>query len=162
MFTAGLNQQDLRLLGKKFKAELNGDSSNVNATTTDKTNTDEQANLYRVRKSWEDKASQLGAFEELENAKAVANKNKGYNVYDNNGKVIYSPSSKDTTTTFKPYTVRVTADVLNVRKGAGTNYAVTTTIRRNEVYTIVAEKNGWGKLKSGAGWICLDYTIKTI
>lgn len=153
---------------KKFKAELNGDNSNINATT-DKTDTAEKTNLYRVRKSWEDKASQLGAFEELENAKEMANKHKGYNVYDSKGKVVYSPADKHpengsdtaTTTKFKPYTVKVTADVLNVRKGAGTNYAVTTTIRRNEVYTIVAESNGWGKLKSGAGWICLDYTVKT-
>ena len=33
-------------------------------------------------------------------------------------------------------------------------------VRRNEVYTIVGEKNGWGKLKSGAGWISLQYTKK--
>ena len=25
-------------------------------------------------------------------------------------------------------------------------------------YTIVEEQNGWGKLKSGIGWICLKYT----
>ncbi len=29
--------------------------------------------------------------------------------------------------------------------------------RRNEFYTIVEVKNGWGKLKSGAGWINLKY-----
>ena len=33
--------------------------------------------LYRVRKSWSDAASQLGAFEKLENAKALADKNTG-------------------------------------------------------------------------------------
>lgn len=27
-------------------------------------------------------------------------------------------------------------------------------------YTIVEEKNGWGRLKSGAGWISLSYTKK--
>ena len=59
------------------------------------------------------------------------------------------------------YTVKVVADILNVRSGAGTNYKVNTTIKKNEVYTIVEEKNGWGKLKSGAGWICLSYTEKT-
>ena len=56
------------------------------------------------------------------------------------------------------YTVKITADVLNVRKGPGTSYAVATTVKQNEVYTIVEEQNGWGKLKSGAGWISLDYT----
>lgn len=56
------------------------------------------------------------------------------------------------------YRVRITASVLNVRKGAGTNYSIATTVKKNDVYTIVEEKNGWGKLKSGVGFICLDYT----
>lgn len=62
--------------------------------------------------------------------------------------------------TFTPYLVRVNTAVLNVRKGPATSYAITTQIRKNEVYTIVAEENGWGKLKSGAGWIYLGYTVK--
>lgn len=59
------------------------------------------------------------------------------------------------------YTVKVVCDVLNVRNGAGTNNKINTQIKKNEVYTIVEEKNGWGKLKSGAGWICLSYTERT-
>lgn len=55
------------------------------------------------------------------------------------------------------YTVKITADVLNVRKGAGTSYAVTTTVKKGEVYTITETVGNWGKLKSGAGYICLDY-----
>ena len=58
------------------------------------------------------------------------------------------------------YTVKITADVLYVRAGAGTNYKVNTQVRKGEVYTIVGESNGWGKLKSGAGWISLKYTSK--
>lgn len=65
-----------------------------------------------------------------------------------------------TTSTFKTYRVRVIADALNIRKGAGTSYAVTGCITDGGVYTIVEEKNGWGKLKSGLGWISLDYTKK--
>lgn len=61
---------------------------------------------------------------------------------------------------FKSYLVKVTADVLNVRSGAGTSFKVVTTIKKNQVYTIVDKKNGWGKLKSGAGWIHLGYTNK--
>lgn len=60
------------------------------------------------------------------------------------------------------YKVRITADVLNVRKGPGVNYDIATRVKENEVYTIVGEsKNGsttWGKLKSGAGYISLGYT----
>lgn len=58
------------------------------------------------------------------------------------------------------YTVKVTTDVLNVRSGPGTNYSITTKVKRGEVYTIVGTNGMWGKLKSGAGWICLDYTSK--
>lgn len=64
------------------------------------------------------------------------------------------------TVTFKSYLVRITASTLNVRAGAGTSFKINTTVRKGGVYTIVEEKNGWGKLKSGAGWISLSYTEK--
>lgn len=62
---------------------------------------------------------------------------------------------------FSPYKVRVSIKDLNIRKGPGTNYASNGFIPVG-VYTIVEESNGagaakWGKLKSGAGWISLDY-----
>lgn len=47
--------------------------------------------LYRVLKSWEDAAGQLGAFESLDNAKKACI--AGYNVYDWNGKEVYSVES---------------------------------------------------------------------
>lgn len=63
------------------------------------------------------------------------------------------------------YTVKINTADLNVRDGAGVNYKINTVSHKNEVYTIVEEKmNGttkWGKLKSGAGWISLAYTVKT-
>ena len=52
---------------------------------------------------------------------------------------------------------RVNVNVLNVRTAPGTNHRINTTIRRNEVYTIVEIKNQWGKLKSGAGWVYMNY-----
>lgn len=62
------------------------------------------------------------------------------------------------------YKVKVTTTGLNIRKDAGVAHAVTGVIRDKGVYTIVAEKTvsgqKWGKLKSGAGWICLEYTKK--
>lgn len=62
------------------------------------------------------------------------------------------------------YKVKTTCDVLNIRAGAGTSFSVTGSIRetvgQKKEYTIIAEKNGWGELKSGAGWICLKYTAK--
>lgn len=60
------------------------------------------------------------------------------------------------------YRVKVTVDVLNIRKGPGTNYGTNGSIKDHGVYTITAESSGqgaskWGKLKSGAGWISLDF-----
>lgn len=66
---------------------------------------------------------------------------------------------------FNPYTVRVTITNLNIRKGPGTNYGKNGVIKPG-VYTIVdvkegkGSKIGWGKLKSDAGWISLDYATK--
>lgn len=72
----------------------------------------------------------------------------------------YLSKNVKATTTFKTYKVQVTADALNIRAGAGTNYKIKGTITDKGVYTIVAEENGFGKLKSGAGWISLKYTKK--
>lgn len=59
-----------------------------------------------------------------------------------------------------PYVVKITATTLNVRKEATAKAKTVTTVKKNERYTIVEEKDGWGKLKSGAGWICLKYASK--
>ena len=56
----------------------------------------------------------------------------------------------------KTFKVKVNSDVLRIRTGAGTNYAWTGRYTGKGIFTIVEEKNGWGKLKSGAGWICID------
>lgn len=57
------------------------------------------------------------------------------------------------------FKVKVICNTLNVRANAGTNNKITTTVKKNQIYTIVETKtvNGseWGKLKSGAGWINL-------
>lgn len=55
-----------------------------------------------------------------------------------------------------PFTVKVLIDDLNIRKGPGMNYAVTGKYTGKGVFTITEVKNGWGKLKSGAGWIYLE------
>ena len=65
---------------------------------------------------------------------------------------------------FKSYMVRVKISDLNIRKGPGTDYDRTGYIPVG-VYTIVEEADGkgatkWGKLKSGAGWISLDFVEK--
>lgn len=61
-------------------------------------------------------------------------------------------------TTDNSYLVKVTANCLNIREKAGTQYAITGQITDKGTYTIVETNGNWGKLKSGMGWICLDYT----
>ena len=116
-----------------------------------KTNTQPKTAFYRVRRSWNEAASQLGAFSNLEYAKRACV--KGYYVFDENGNVVYPVDST--------YKVKVTVDALNVRSGPGTQYKINNCIRDYGVYTIVETQNGWGKLKSGAGWLSLQYT-KTV
>ena len=78
------------------------------------------------------------------------------------GSTVASSVQSAPASTFAAYKVKVTASVLNIRKGAGTNYETNGSIRDKGVYTIVGEASGpgakkWGKLKSGVGWISLDY-----
>ena len=65
-----------------------------------------------------------------------------------------------TPSTSSSYLVKVTTDALNIRAGASTGYKINGCIRDRGTYTIVETQGNWGKLKSGAGWICLDYTKK--
>lgn len=59
--------------------------------------------------------------------------------------------------TAEEFKVKVTANALNVRSGPGTNYEINTVIRDKGIYTITETSGSWGKLKSGTGWISLNY-----
>ena len=65
-----------------------------------------------------------------------------------------------------PFFVRVDIARLNIRTGPGIDYSLTGKYTGKGVFTIVEATNGtgsnsgWGKLKSGAGWISLDYATK--
>lgn len=65
-----------------------------------------------------------------------------------------------------PFLVRVSISNLNIRKGAGTNYATIGKYTGKGIFTIMEVKSGkgsnagWGRLKSGAGWISLDYATR--
>lgn len=66
-----------------------------------------------------------------------------------------------------PFTIKVDKvaknDVLNIRKTPNARGAITGSLKHDDpnTYTIIEVKNGWGKLKSGVGWINLTYT-KTV
>ena len=221
---------------RKDVAELMGKKTSVIEPVPEKPDTTE---MYRVRKTWEDVKSQIGAYTNLDNAKAACDKaGTGYEVYNSKGEAVYpeitvkkeeptpTPAFKvgdevkllagavytsgtaipswvfraklyvrgfrtdgvivstqktgaitgvvtaddlvlfsetaaaPSTPSFNPYLVKINTDVLNVRVGPGTNYRIATQVKKGNVFTIVTEKGDWGKLKSGAGWIHLDYTKK--
>ena len=58
------------------------------------------------------------------------------------------------------YQVKITASLLNVRSDAGITNPIVGMVRKNSTYTILQTKEGWGKISSPSGWICLDYTEK--
>ena len=89
------------------KAKMDGGSSGDTSSGT----------LYRVRKSWSDASSQLGAFAVLDNAKALADKNPGYAVFDESGKQVY-PSTSGSTGSSTLYRVRKSWADAGSQKGA--------------------------------------------
>lgn len=94
-------------------------------------------------------------------------------MYDWNGKAVYGAEinggcdyAAEFSNAHCPFMVKVDIDDLNIRKGAGTNTAKTGRYTGKGVFTIIEVKSGkgsdkgWGRLKSGAGWISLDYCQK--
>lgn len=80
----------------------------------------------------------------------------GYSGFKGFGRPKYEAKQEEPD--FEPYVVRLTAIALNVRTGPSTQYPVAMVIRGGGAFTIVAEENGFGLLKSGAGWIMLRHT----
>ena len=58
------------------------------------------------------------------------------------------------------YSVRVAVPLLNVRKAFGYDAEIVNVVKADTVCEIVNEVNGWGELKSGEGWIRLQFTEK--
>lgn len=83
------------------------------------------------------------------------NSKTGYAFTSNVQEKYYSYSGK-----VEEYAVKVTANALNIRDGAGIKFRVIGLLNKNVVRTIVEEKDGWGKLKNKSGWIKLEYTQK--
>ena len=105
----------------------------------------------------------------VDNLMNVINK-WGLTKYDSDSSIDISEErteekTSETESSGVPFLVKVTASALNVRKGPGVNFNKSGTVIRDKgTYTIIdisegeGSASGWGKLKSGAGWISLDYT----
>lgn len=121
------------------KAQMGKAAGTASSQVETETKTETTGQLYRVRKSWADAKSQIGAYEKLTNAKAACK--AGYKVFDKDGKVVYDPTAGATATaqeTKKEYPqfrdstkasgvkYKVKANGgLNMRDGAGVNNAKT-------------------------------------
>lgn len=92
---------------KAFKAKLSNTANTTNAKTDDV--------IYRVRKSANDAKSQIGAYRSLNSAKALADKNSGYSVYDTNGKLKYTPTKQ----TAKKTVTELAKEVIQGKWGNG-------------------------------------------
>lgn len=141
----GIGRLLAQYIARRCGSSINGGSPSPSSSET----------IYRVRKSADDAQSQIGAYKNLNSAKELADKNQGYKVFDGSRQVYPQTASSSS-----GYLVKVDTDVLNVRTGPGTNHTCVQTVRQDEVYTITETSGNWGKLKSGAGWICLDYTVR--
>lgn len=64
---------------------------------------------YRIRKTWGDSKSQLGAYKNLENAKK--DWKEGYTIYDWNGKAVYPEQKKDTSSRKEKADLTVKLDI---------------------------------------------------
>lgn len=115
--------------------------------------------LYRVRKSWADVKSQLGAFENLSNAKKACK--VGYTVYDSDGKAVYSVKSaaksytKGTQITLKNTTLYVSATAKSGVKKSGTYWLYDGAVVNGRM-RITNKKTNCGKNPVGqyvTGWI---------
>lgn len=73
---------------KKFKADV---KAKLGGTAVSKPTAKE---IYRVRKSWSNAQSQIGAYSSLDNAKKACK--TGYTVYDKNGKAVYTKAADST------------------------------------------------------------------
>ena len=147
-------------IGKKVKGDWNpGAVAATGAEETPTPATPTQTLYFRVRKSWADKDSQIGAYTVLQNAINAVIANPGYAAFDDNGTQVY-PKAEET---FDAYRVKVSIPDLNYRKGPSTSYASYGYIEPG-IYTIVDEQEGWGLLKAYAdkrnGWISLKYAKK--
>ena len=65
-------------------------------------------------------------------------------------------SANTVVSTAYPFLVEIICDELNIRQKADFNSKFVGTVKRGEVYTIIQEVNGLGKLKSGVGYISMN------
>lgn len=142
---------------KKVQSYLNAGSASATPTPATK-------QLYRVRKSWADAKSQLGAYSSLENAKKVCK--AGYTVFDAAGNAVYTNGSKyakgQKVQLYKSKTQLFANDTAITPAGtlpAGTYYIYDGIACKNGRYRITTTAGNCGKTPAGkyvTGYVSVD------
>lgn len=130
-----------------FRARLSSSAPQTEAPAT----SGGKRTIYRVRTSWWLPDSQIGAYSSLANAKKAADEHAGYKVYGPDGAPVYDPEAGNAAA----FRWHVNVSDLSIREGPGVRYD-RVGFTGIGTFTIVDVQGGWGKLKSGAGWISLS------
>ena len=110
--------------------------------------------VYRIRKSWTNAASQIGAYEVLDNAKKACK--PGYTVYDWNGNAVYALEDF-------PWVGECTGNSVNIRKDPGTGYDVISgwpKLNKGNMFDVLGKEGNWYRIliaKKYEGYIYGDY-----
>ena len=135
-----------------FKAKV---QSYLNSGSTPATPTPAKQ-LYRIRKTWADAKSQIGAYSSLENAKKACK--TGYSVFDANGNVVHSNGksyAKGTKVTLNGATLYASATAKTGAKRSG-SYFIYDGMVVNGRMRITNEKKNCGNTPIGkyvTGWV---------
>mgnify|MGYP000195502650 CR=1 FL=1 len=105
---------------------------------------EQKEHWYRIRKTWKDVGSQIGAYKNLKNAKKACP--SGYSVFDWNGKAVYSRGN----TTEYPYVGKCTGNSVNVRKGPGIRYGNIKNwpkLNKGNLVDVLGKEGAWYKIR---------------
>ena len=139
---------DYKFLGFIYNPAISGTTTTTTTTTT----TSSSGEKIYIVKSGDNLSSIAAKYGTTYQVLAKYNNISNPNVISV-GQKIKIPSAKS-----KTVKVKITASLLNVRAGAGKNYRVLTTVKRDSTYELLEEKNGWGRISKG--WISSQYYKK--
>lgn len=156
-------------LWNEFKAKLEAAEASASPSAPDTSAPSSAASsagisTYRVRKSWTDTASQIGAFTSLANAKNVAGKNNGYYVFDENGTIVYPAMTP--VAVCQAYKVNSPDGTLNMRSTPNSsNSGNIVKVLKNNAFVLATKEqpDGWIYVKHAAdnkiyeGWVFRNY-----
>lgn len=150
----------------KISTTNNGDTSSSGGTNTSSKSGVVTANTLNVRSGAGTNYSIVTKLSKGTKVSILETKNGWHKISISGGKtgwvsadyINISTSSNNTGTSTN--TKVVTATVLNIRSGAGTNYSIVTKVNKGDKLTIIETKSGWSKVKTPngkTGWASNDY-----